>query len=1143
MCVKSKKTLLEKICYGMGCWFLRIVLFVVAGAASFPDILWAESVSIGRVEIQVVHREHGNPVPGAELVFRILPAEGDAFTESVMTGDDGIGGLNLANRRVREIDCRVTRSGFMSVATHWDLAHYSRSFADPEPVIRSQVQLMPRTRRISGTVVDAQMRGIPGVTVLLDYYHRGTSDQRKREVGFRGFTEAVQAITDEDGRWEMVAWVSRRDRSPRLRFQHPEFPDHGDPSESEDPLRRDHPWWSWDPRGNFRSWDLAELLTRGDAVTVMSGGFTCSGQVNDADGQPVAGADVALLAPFVGRGGRMTQSWSNGILKLQSDDAGRFEIRDRVVRFVLMDRESAEIALADYEVSLVVGQAGLQLAHQAFPYFQTGVHKAVFQLKPGPLFEGQVVDVAGNPVPEVSVRLESWRQPSGAVFGAQAFSGDDGRFAWPYPLDGWYTVHFGWMVDKAGSFVRRSRLTDFRGIEARDAEYEVELPESSSRVFRLGEPVKLSGTVTHSETAAPLAEFLVRVVDEADSDVESDIELGRALGRDGSYVVEIPQGYDHQTLSVLISADGFLTARAGPNNLPNIPNPLVVELWPFDPIEGSVSDAEGQPVSGATVQRIVREERDRNQPVVLPVIAEADAEPRGLLNMDHRHAFPFRRAYTRTRTGTDGKFVIGDQPIQYDERPEWAKPSPFEGLPDAIRRSMEAKPKAEKKEYLLVLAAEGFACVPVAEMDDRGHIQLQALSEVTVRLPESGEPAAFRRVQLSHIGNPEDVALQVSFPGRTNADGEARFEGLIPGRYEVAVALKSGSGMLDRRGEVVAEAGQSRTLEIGGAGYAVLGRLVADPGVPAIDWSTGRLKFSDSENRIPHSIQSGLYLVSGNSGGDADTPSSKAGESRRQPRAIWPDAEGRFSVAGVPPGRYRLRYVVTDDLPGPAQHPFGVIGKPNKLNRIFGGMIEMREAVLPMLGVGRSVRGLLNRGVLLGYAEEEFVVPAESGGNAVELGDLALHWAKHPAVGEPAPLFAGAVDEGETLFHSQSLVGQRVVLAFGNGGPASDRATQVLGNALHQELEEAVRPVLISPLLVDSKRGFRFPRAPRGANRHWREVYVGQWEQSEVAEAFGIFCIPYFFVIGPGGLVELETPSAEAVYRWLVQGDENEPQR
>ncbi len=699
------------------------------------------------------------------------------------------------------------------------------------------------------------------------------------------------------------------------------------------------------------------------------------------------------------------------------------------------------------------------------------------------------------------------------------------------------------MVDGSGAAVNRSQLPYVRtrgAIQRRNSEYRVTLPLTSVRTFVFDEPIKLSGTVSHGVTGKPISEFTVRVLEETDSDAENDVELGRVAGRDGVYEVEVPQGYDNHALSVLIDADGYLSTRAGPNNLRNIPNPLNVNLWPFEPIQGVVQGPDGQVVSGALVHRVSRSDSMTGRSLNLSLSSKSQGEHHGLLAANYDHLFPFIREYSCARTGPDGRFVIGDQPIEFDERPAWAiAPFHLHGGPKRLQESREVQELDEPQGSILVLAPQGYALVPDMGLGEVGAIELEPLAEVTVKVSERGEALAFRRLGLRREHGDAEGGIGSYFSVMTDAKGVVRFQGLIPGSYSVEVGSASGAEGMDYRGQVSAEAGKSLTFEIGNDGHTVGGRLVVDSDAPPIDWSIGKFAGAPRGERAFNPMQSGLYLLDG----DQPLEQKEALNGWRRavglPRALWVDSEGRFSVPGVLPGRYRLQYLVTETISPEMARVRRPAGGRQRATLIQGGMRAVRETILDRIAGTKPSPLLLHRARLKGYVDYEFVVPDTSEPTIVALGELTLRWAKHPAVGQTAPPFTGVIGEAETLFHSQSLLGQRMVLTFGSGGPVSDHVLSRLGNALVEDLDESVRPILISAILAQSPSAVRFPRVRRPGKSPWLEVFVGDWHQSVAAKDFGVLCVPMFFVIGPDRAMELATDQPDEVYDWLVRGGDD----
>lgn len=150
---------------------------------------------------------------------------------------------------------------------------------------------------------------------------------------------------------------------------------------------------------------------------------------------------------------------------------------------------------------------------------------------------------------------------------------------------------------------------------------------------------------------------------------------------------------------------------------------------------------------------------------------------------------------------------------------------------------------------------------------------------------------------------PEGFAPEMrAWSGRVSAEGGFEIRGVFPGRYRVAVrGLRSGCFIREMRPGgtgvaleggtvVVAEAGAPRvTLVVTARGATVDGRVISPEGKPV----------------------AGAMVLAVRHGSDEEAAES---------RAAVADAEGRYKLEGIPPGRYRvlaLRRVVSQEYLDP----------------------------------------------------------------------------------------------------------------------------------------------------------------------------------------------------------------------------------
>lgn len=175
----------------------------------------------------------------------------------------------------------------------------------------------------------------------------------------------------------------------------------------------------------------------------------------------------------------------------------------------------------------------------------------------------------------------------------------------------------------------------------------------------------------------------------------------------------------------------------------------------------------------------------------------------------------------------------------------------------------------------------------------------------TVAVSRRGAPLAGAEVRLAAVAPADGGFRMPSFGGgaRTDANGRVRLQPAEPGDYEVIVT--PGSGMPERREKVSLTAG-AQDLEVEVRGGRISGLVLADGRVPAN--STARLEEAPaaaSAGRAPGARQGGFLAITvGDDGSGPGGSVSFGGPAATSARA---DGSGRFSFDEVPAGEYVVR--------------------------------------------------------------------------------------------------------------------------------------------------------------------------------------------------------------------------------------------
>ncbi|MFO0891524.1 MAG: carboxypeptidase regulatory-like domain-containing protein [Isosphaeraceae bacterium] len=259
------------------------------------------------------------------------------------------------------------------------------------PKIPGQVtlDLFPGEQTLGGKVVDEQGRPIAGVKVVIWGYLG--AKKNKDELCFM-----VDAVTDAQGQWRCRSF---RDMTfAYLYLSHPDYLDDTDahPRRHGKPLPSERPDPDEKPMDPLRDFSDVQVLTRGVAI---------AGNVRDAQGQPVAGAEVGWLED-----GKQ-DTFHDDMPTTMTDAAGRFRFpHARPGSLVLVTQAKGHSP----EITPVEAKA------DAAP--------AVITLGPPHTIRGRVQDSQGRPIADAFVGVDTWRRFR--CLGVFLTPDETGRFRW-----------------------------------------------------------------------------------------------------------------------------------------------------------------------------------------------------------------------------------------------------------------------------------------------------------------------------------------------------------------------------------------------------------------------------------------------------------------------------------------------------------------------------------------------------------------------------------------------------------------------------------------------------------------------------------------------------------------------------------------
>ncbi len=314
--------------------------------------------------------------------------------------------------------------------------------------------------------------------------------------------------------------------------------------------------------------------------------------------------------------------------------------------------------------------------------------------------------------------------------------------------------------------------------------------------------IRIAGTVVDADTGEPLPVFTVT------EGRKSPYGLGqvewfqtrRTEHTDGAFTTYFAD--TGREPAVLIEADGYLPFAS--QAITETEARFEIELRRGDGPSGTLLLPTGIPAAGVTVY--LADERNR-------------------INVNHTPGEEPRVHFTGVRTETDGEG-------RFSFRPQ----------PDATG--------------LVVITAAGIARTSLEELAREPVVRIQPWARVEGVLLSGTEPQANERVGLSLVtGSPMIDLSQLLYEGDIGwgllsyfvsgvTDGEGRFvfEKVPPGPVSVShwapSSQRFGPIRYSRTTNLIAEAGETRSVVLGGAGRPVIGRIVVEDPGGKIDWRT-----------------------------------------------------------------------------------------------------------------------------------------------------------------------------------------------------------------------------------------------------------------------------------------------------------------
>ncbi len=470
-----------------------------AGAPNFSTSPISDGIPATEIQVRVIERVTGRPVPNAAVLLAAAEAVKDAvLAEAPHTDSDGRCAIPTPKPPAL---ITIRAEGF--VARHLRLPQ-------GENVPQEYVFKLDKGSSIGGYVRDESGQPLENVKLSI-YAWNEILDSKQNLQNPEGYDSWTYTRTDRSGKWISTELVPDPDRI-QLTLDHPERAS----------IKFDTSNLTGTPTIGTTPIEHASIgdLKDGKAVLVMKNGLVVAGRVVDEAGRGIEGGEIVH---WDSRSSRF-QDWM--LEPARTDANGQFALRIAGPGEIMLYAEAKGFAPEERAVKVVPG----------LPLIE-------FRLKRGELVSGRVVDENGNPIPNATVRTGNPVLGRNQPFSWSGKTEDNGRFLW----DSAPAKPLSYVISAAGYDGTSLVLEPAR-------EHEIRLTKSSE--------LTISGKVTDAKTKMPIDNFKVsalvnsqmifRSVDGKAGEFTMTLQVRSAPATVGGRVMPPPN------YGILVEADGYL---------------------------------------------------------------------------------------------------------------------------------------------------------------------------------------------------------------------------------------------------------------------------------------------------------------------------------------------------------------------------------------------------------------------------------------------------------------------------------------------------------------------------------------------------------------------------------------------------------
>ena len=501
---------------------LQIFILIVCSSICAAAAAAEQTESQKFVEITILDKASDEPLQGAKVDVRIIQDNGGDIREDKTTDENGKCAFQIEDKAIEALRVNVVKNGYAPYQMSLSASQAQQNISTQHTIY------LDKGTKIGGRIQDAQGNPIEGATVSITLQ----SSTPNSTANISGHQEK----TDPNGQWTCDIIPEKPDMII-ISFSHPEY--------RTENLRVQAPS------------PIMQMLSEMSHVMILQQQLNLTGQVLDTYGNPIEGALVAQGANTKSFYYPSTDTDSEGNYSFENIKAG--------------------------EMILTVQAEGYSPEMIRF-MVEKQMSPIVFRLYPGHTITGRVIDPNGDPVPDVTISADTWREASSLTWETKTDS--NGVFVWNSAPADEVTIN----INK-----RRYIIIKNYTVKPSEKEYVITLlPE-----------LVIHGKVFDANSGEPVNNFSFYPGVEGTSGQDISWKPGSKITKRNDYIMRFT--YPSDEYYIRIEADGYepQVSRAISGNEGNVV--LDFKLQNIVPITGSVLSPDGKPVPGAEVMVVTRQ--------------------------------------------------------------------------------------------------------------------------------------------------------------------------------------------------------------------------------------------------------------------------------------------------------------------------------------------------------------------------------------------------------------------------------------------------------------------------------------------------------------------------------------------------------